>query len=102
MLRGKLDLDRVYFDLHNGAIHLVNGSLNAKTVEDALSVGEQFDRLRCAGSHYALDWPTSAAGQNSSDELDLRRSGDEVGLRQRNFAGKAFFVKSVSCSPRGV
>lgn len=48
MLRGKVDLDRINFNSHKHFQNSwVNVSLNSDFVEDALSVGEQFDRLRC-------------------------------------------------------
>ena len=55
MFRGNVYLNSVYLNLHKQShSHLVNGSLNATNVEDALAVGELFDRLRCATRNSAL------------------------------------------------
>jgi hypothetical protein len=47
----------------------MNGSLNAKNVEDALAAGELFDRLRCATRNSALRLTNAATGQNPIDDF---------------------------------
>jgi len=73
MLRGKVYLDRIYLNFHKQSHSFVNGSLNAIYVEDALAVGELFDRLRCATRVFALRLGSAATGQNPIDEIGKRR-----------------------------